>query len=1092
MTRKDYPVSLELVNMTTGKITSAKITRPPTSKAIQRKRLFSLLDVKVEKPVVWVSAPAGSGKTTLVSSYLDSRKLPFIWYQCDEGDSDPATFFYYMGLAAKKVAPRNKNPLPLLTPECLASTSDFSRRYFEKLFTRTPLPDSQLNSHGFMLILDNYQDVRVGSPFQDMVASGFDVIPEGVHVVVLSRGEPPPALARLLANDKINLLRYSDICFTFDELIELAHERNPNLNDEYIKAIHEKAKGWAAGIILMLERGEYEGTDIETASGFAYERVFDYFAGEIFNRSEKDLQNFMLKTAVLPVLSVAMAEKLTGVESAERILIELHRLNFFTERLSGNGLDYQYHPLFRDFLLNRAKSLFSHRDLVVLYKEAALLLDHAGQTEDAARLFSAAGDWDSLTLMVLKHARELLAQGRYKTVEEWIAAIPGKMVDDNPWLLYWTGICSFAVNMSRARKFLEKAFALFRAKNDISGVYLSWAGIVDTYAFGLDEWRRLDYWITVFNELLRAYPSFPSKEIDLMASSRMLISLTLRNTDQPQWVHSWLQRVNALLQENPSLDIQMDTVFCMNVYYLWKGEYHKNAVLLEKAATQVRYCNLTYITIIRIKLMMGIHYWITARYNDALKTLSEGLDISDKNGIHVLDSLLWGFCGAVELARGNLELAEESLNKQMTSLLDVGTPLDLYFYHINSAWCAILKGNQSLATEHMETVSSSVEKMGTPYYRALWHIGMAQIAFLRERARDAKAHVRTAHHISLAMKSHVMEWYSLLIDAWFLLHEGKRAKGVQSLRYALTLGRKHGYTHLEFYQPAIMRYLMAQALEEGIERDYVKGLIKKLDLCPPLTPNAADSASYIEEWPYPVKIYTLGRFEILMNDELLHFSGKEQKKPLEMLKVLIALGGADVAEERLTDALWPNADGDLAHKSFETTLGRLRRLLGCEEFIKYRAHQLTINALFCWVDSFALGHLLEKIVGAPPDLAVPLWDKAVCLYKGPFLAADMISPWAQPCRETLKNRLLRVIIKRGRRFEQTGEWEKALENYTKGIDVDSLTEELYRRLMVCYRELGSRTDAVKTFNRCRRVLQSELGIEPSSETKIIYSSIIKQ
>jgi DNA-binding SARP family transcriptional activator len=298
-----------------------------------------------------------------------------------------------------------------------------------------------------------------------------------------------------------------------------------------------------------------------------------------------------------------------------------------------------------------------------------------------------------------------------------------------------------------------------------------------------------------------------------------------------------------------------------------------------------------------------------------------------------------------------------------------------------------------------------------------------------------------------------------------------------------------------------MGFLCAKAFEEKIELEYVKGLIGKLGLTPPSSLNPSSllpldkgrmgGVSYLENWPYPIKVYTLGRFDIIRDDEPQHFSGKEQKKPLEMLKVLIAFGGRDVPEERLTDALWPDADGDQAHKSFETTLSRLRRLLGGEDVIKYRARQLTINSLYCWVDSLALSHLFDQIREAPAEQVVPLCEKAVGLHKGPFLPSDTGLPWTLPGRETLKNGLLRIIIRAGRHYEQAGEWERAAEKYTKGIETDSLAEEVYRRLMVCHLNLGNNADAVKTYNRCCILLQAELGIEPSPETTAVYSSIIQ-
>lgn len=112
----------------------AKITRPKLSKTVERKRLFKLLDSGCKKLIVYLSAPAGSGKTTLVASYLNCRKLPCLWYSVDKGDGDIASFFYYMGLATKKAAPGYKKPLPLLTIEYLADIPIFTRRYFENLF----------------------------------------------------------------------------------------------------------------------------------------------------------------------------------------------------------------------------------------------------------------------------------------------------------------------------------------------------------------------------------------------------------------------------------------------------------------------------------------------------------------------------------------------------------------------------------------------------------------------------------------------------------------------------------------------------------------------------------------------------------------------------------------------------------------------------------------------------------------------------------------------------------------------------------------------------------------------------------------------
>jgi hypothetical protein len=173
----------------------AKITAPDVSGVALRKRLFLLLDRCRKKPVVWITGPAGSGKTTLVADYLKRHRLPCLWYQLDEGDGDLAAFFYYMALAAKKAAPRYRKAMPLLTPEYLQGIEVFARRWFEELFRRLD-PSS-------VLVFDNYQDVPADSLFHSILGCALDTIPAGFSVIVLSRSEPPGGLARLRGGNRI-------------------------------------------------------------------------------------------------------------------------------------------------------------------------------------------------------------------------------------------------------------------------------------------------------------------------------------------------------------------------------------------------------------------------------------------------------------------------------------------------------------------------------------------------------------------------------------------------------------------------------------------------------------------------------------------------------------------------------------------------------------------------------------------------------------------------------------------------------------------------------------------------------------------------
>jgi LuxR family maltose regulon positive regulatory protein len=250
----------------------AKLNPPRLSRVLPRERLFQVLDGFRDQPVTWITGPAGSGKTTLVSSYIEEQCLPCLWYQIDQGDADIATFFYYMGLAGKKAAPRKRKPLPLLTPEYLLGISTFTRSFFEELFRRLKKP--------YAVVLDNYQDVLPDSPFHEVIKDALSVIPEEIRVFVLSRGEPPPLLARMRATDAMSMLGWGDLRLDLEEtdrmVKTLSREEYP---DEMTRRIHEKTDGWVAGLLLFLRRAELEGVEPVAFERSVPEEVFEYLSG---------------------------------------------------------------------------------------------------------------------------------------------------------------------------------------------------------------------------------------------------------------------------------------------------------------------------------------------------------------------------------------------------------------------------------------------------------------------------------------------------------------------------------------------------------------------------------------------------------------------------------------------------------------------------------------------------------------------------------------------------------------------------------------------------------------------------------------------
>ncbi len=217
-----------------------------------RERLLQQLDAaRAQHPVVWIAAPAGAGKTTLVASYLQHREVNALWYQVDSGDQDIASFFYYFGLAAKHSGARKK--LPLFTAEYQLGLPAFTRNWFRALFAQRSAPT--------VLVLDNYQEAGETAALHTVLQHAADELPAGVNLMVISRAQPPAELTRLSAANAIATLGWDHLQLTADESAALvqtltADASTPTpIGTDALQRLHQRTQGWITGVVLGVRRG---------------------------------------------------------------------------------------------------------------------------------------------------------------------------------------------------------------------------------------------------------------------------------------------------------------------------------------------------------------------------------------------------------------------------------------------------------------------------------------------------------------------------------------------------------------------------------------------------------------------------------------------------------------------------------------------------------------------------------------------------------------------------------------------------------------------------------------------------------------------
>ena len=245
----------------------------------------------------------------------------------------------------------------------------------------------------------------------------------------------------------------------------------------------------------------------------------------------------------------------------------------------------------------------------------------------------------------------------------------------------------------------------------------------------------------------------------------------------------------------------------------------------------------------------------------------------------------------------------------------------------------------------------------------------------------------------------------------------------------------------------------------------------------------------------PLAIYTLGQFALLRQGEPITFSRKVQKRPLDLLKVLVAHGGARSDTAPLIEALWPDAEGDAAKVSFDSNLHRLRKLIDLDDILRLAEGRLSLDGQRCWVDVWAFEDLLVRVeraahAAAPDSVALAeLARELLRLYPGHFLEQETQEAWAVSARDRLKAKFVRAVSVLGAGLEQCSEWQQAAALYARALELDNLAESLYRRLMICYRELGETAEALQVYRRCRDMLSIVLGAAPSADTESVRATL---
>ena len=1069
-------------------IQPAKVQRPMLrDQTLARDRLLDWLAAKIHQRVILVLADAGYGKTTLLADFSRRTRLRTLWYRLDDDDRDWISFLSHLVAAGREHDPG-------FAPTSAAMLGDLSmggptREAATDVFLRE-LP--AIAEHGAVLILDDFHlvdespDVRLIA--RELVARA----PERLSIVFASRRVPSIPLARMRASGEVAEIGTDDLRFDVAETARLFSETyGRELEPDVLADVAQRTEGWAASLQLvhaaLRDRSPTEIRRFVRSLTGADQELYDYLAEEVIGDLPDDLQDFLMRTSILQVVSADLAGVVSGLGNAEvaRLGMAAERLTLLTRPGRSPRGPQRYHPLVREFLESRLRSTVGPEAVASLHRRVA----DAARGLDwrvAAYHYREAGDPRSVAQTIAAAIPEIMGSGQHQTAIDEIDRVPEEA------RLPVLGLVTSRMQMQR--------------HDDESAIKLS-RSILDTVAPGSQEsdYALLNlttaHWQLGESDHSRRFArrlrdTTPNQQLQLIADGMTLIIDTNSNgsiealsrhlrtmADQQRGLHphyygvTMLNRaVNAIYQDEPetareyaleAIDALEDTssrmelaagLMALAYAHTLLGSGGQARAAVDRAAS----IDETEATLERADLadsfvdpegagplldsldqshdrLVRTYFaiqraWFLARrkrYAEALAVLpdiesSESAPVLGKNSLKAVTEAY------VAVASGSARAPDLSRRAlEITKLQGI------------TRWRRIAELLRAL-NEAGPDFGSSIKAVvdASP-----WNVTF--VADLIARRLD-EFDDTVVQSIAVAARLHPGRWRFVLRNR---LEEARIGEGLNAARLLEPIGDQSDVSRLRAFARRQRRLPGASTLGRTLAR------------------NLADRA-FIEDQ---------NRVRIVIGDRSLAGS-VVRRKVLALLCFLLTKPSMSSTRDQVLDALWPDLDPLDALNSLNQTVYFLRRVLEERYVEDLSPGYLHHDSDLIWLDQelvVSRSNQCRALINSFPPSPTPEQVSALVeRYEGRFALDFEYEEWAAPYRDWLHASYLEIVERALGDDLETGHFERGIHLARHVLDVDPGAEHVEVSLLRLYRASGAHAAAAEQYAHYASVMREQLGIEP--------------
>jgi LuxR family maltose regulon positive regulatory protein len=792
---------------------------------VEREALFARLDAGWRQRVVLLSAPAGTGKTTLVRAWLASRAeqsdLPPVgWVSLDAGENDPVRFWRYVLTACAVFQPEASRQALVLLERPRQSR-------FEGVLTLFLNQMAQVQDHG-LLVLEDYHAIT--SPLvHETLTFLLDHLPETLHVVLVTRRDPPLPLARWRAHHDLCELRAADLRFSLEETQQFLQQAvSFPLAPEMSQRVDERVEGWAAGLRLLAlalqgHRTPREVEQVLTTFSGSHQHILEYLVTDVLNAQPPSLQSFLLQTSLLNRLTGSLCDALTGRQDSAQVLAQLDQANLFLYPLDGAGQWYRYHALFAEAMQHEARRRLGEVCWEDLYGKASRWYQEHGQPLEAIEAALAGRDFARAADLMEKLSDPRMFQNEYYTVIRLADQLPEEQLQTRPSLcvVYATGLLYLndrraPATLALIERPLGIAERIWRAEGNT-------AGLGEILALRSSaHWWRGDF-AESFRLARRALELLPADSFVWRGSCLIDLSIAELFAGRLDQARQRLQEARQANEIAGNSYATRATQFMLCEIYQRRGELRLaeqmyQHLLIEAEAVQ-DFPDIGAAKVWQADLAYERNE-LEVAYERAVQALKTFRRYSDDD-LHVHATLV---LARIHHARGETAQALQELTSLAAQVQR--WPHLLHDIHVCQARLALRAGDLIVAAQQM--ANATAHSLGDHFFH------QQDLALLNARLLLAQDQMDEALGLLLTWQVEAQErglTRSLLeiLNLQALVHslrkEGSQAR--QALRQALTLARPEGYQRLFLDEGPLLGDLLRTVLPE-VRDEQLESYIREL------------------------------------------------------------------------------------------------------------------------------------------------------------------------------------------------------------------------------------------------------------------------